>query len=61
PTSSKPAVLWSAIDAGLAPPMKGTGYKNGRWLDTMFMQRALGKGMSTDPDPSTYPGTLFNG
>ncbi|MBY3183756.1 GNAT family N-acetyltransferase [Rhizobium laguerreae] len=41
--------------------MKGTGYKHGRWLDTMFMQRALGEGMSTDPDPSVYPGTLFNG
>lgn len=41
--------------------MKGTGYKHGRWLDTMLMQRALGEGMETDPDPSTYPGTLFAG
>ncbi|NKN15743.1 GNAT family N-acetyltransferase [Rhizobium laguerreae] len=41
--------------------MKGNGYKHGRWLDTMFMQRALGDGRSTDPDPSTYPGALFNG
>ncbi len=39
--------------------LKGTGYKHGRWLDTMIMQRALGEGMSTDPDASIYPGTLF--
>ncbi|CAN7597606.1 GNAT family N-acetyltransferase [Rhizobium leguminosarum] len=41
--------------------MKGTGYKHGRWLDTMFMQRALGEAMTSDPDPSVYPGTLFAG
>ena len=41
--------------------MRGTGYKHGRWLDTMLMQRGLGEGMTTDPDPSAYPGTLFTG
>ncbi len=46
------------VEVGL---MRGTGYKHGRWLDTMFMQRALGEGMTTAPDPSTYPGTLFAG
>ncbi|EJZ21025.1 GNAT family N-acetyltransferase [Rhizobium sp. Pop5] len=46
------------VEVGL---MKGTGYKHGRWLDTMLMQRALGEGMATDPDPSAYPGTLFAG
>lgn len=39
--------------------LKGTGYKHGRWLDTMIMQRTLGDGAATDPDPSIYPGTLF--
>jgi len=39
--------------------LKGTGYKHGRWLDTMLMQKALGDGAETDPDPSVYPGTLF--
>jgi len=39
--------------------LKATGYKHGRWLDTMIMQRALGDGAATDPDASTYPGTLF--
>jgi len=41
--------------------MRGAGYKHGRWLDTMLMQRVLGEGMTTDPDPSAYPGTLFAG
>ncbi|MQB45359.1 GNAT family N-acetyltransferase [Rhizobium sp. ICMP 5592] len=40
--------------------LKGTGYKHGRWLDTMLMQKTLGEGTETDPDPSTYPGTLFS-
>ncbi|MFB2607330.1 N-acetyltransferase family protein, partial [Rhizobium phaseoli] len=46
------------VEVGL---MQGTGYKHGRWLDTMLMQRSLGAGTTTDPDPSTYPGTLFAG
>lgn len=41
--------------------LKGTGYKHGRWLDTMLMQKALGDGDDSDPDPSVYPGTLFGG
>ncbi len=41
--------------------LKGTGYKHGRWLDTMLMQKALGDGAESDPDPSVYPGTLFEG
>jgi L-amino acid N-acyltransferase YncA len=43
-------------DKGL---LEGTGYKHGRWLDTMIMQRPLGDGKDSDPDPSIYPGTLF--
>ncbi|MFS8147216.1 N-acetyltransferase family protein [Rhizobium sp. BR 249] len=46
------------VEVGL---MRGTGYKHGRWLDTMFMQRTLGDGTMTDPDLSAYPGTLFVG
>jgi phosphinothricin acetyltransferase len=41
--------------------LRGTGYKHGRWLDTMMMQRSLGDGTATDPDLSVYPGTLFKG
>ncbi len=29
------------VETGL---LKGTGYKHGRWLDTMLMQKALGEG-----------------
>ena len=31
--------------------MKATGFKHGRWLDTTIMQRALGEGAGTDPEP----------
>jgi phosphinothricin acetyltransferase len=41
--------------------IKGSGFKQGRWLDTMLMQRVLGDGTATDPDPSTDPATLFLG
>lgn len=36
--------------------MKATGFKHGRWLDTVIMQRALGEGASSDPSPDTFPG-----
>lgn len=42
----------------LAGRLAGTGFKHGLWLDTVFMQKALGEGNSTMPDPNTYPGTL---
>jgi L-amino acid N-acyltransferase YncA len=40
--------------------MKGTGFKHGKWLNTVFMQIALGEGTETAPDPTTYPGSLFS-
>ncbi len=39
--------------------MTATGYKHGRWLDTVLMQIELGSGAASDPDPENYPGTLF--
>ncbi len=36
-----------------------TGFKHGRWLDSVLMQIELGEGSATAPDPDTYPGTLF--
>ncbi len=39
--------------------IKGSGFKHGRWLDTMLMQRPLGDGASGDPDLAAYPATLF--
>lgn len=41
--------------------LAGTGYKHGRWLDTVFMQKALGDGAASDPDLSAYPATLQRG
>jgi len=40
--------------------MKGTGFKHGRWLDTIIMQLALGDGTETEPQPGVYPDTLYH-
>jgi L-amino acid N-acyltransferase YncA len=29
--------------------LRGVGWKKGRWLDTVYMQRALGRGADADP------------
>lgn len=34
---------------------EGCGFKFGRWLDTIFMQLALGGGNRTPPDPASLP------
>ncbi len=39
--------------------LPATGFKHGRWLDSVLMQLALGEGQSSKPDPDTYPGTLY--
>ena len=39
--------------------MKGTGFKHGRWLDTIIMQLPLGEGLTTHPEPGVYPDTLY--
>ena len=38
--------------------MTATGFKHGRWLDTVFMQRPLGEGAETEPSATDYPGTM---
>ncbi len=43
----------------LTGTLKGTGFKQGKWLDTVLMQIALGEGTQSDPDLAAYPGTLF--
>jgi L-amino acid N-acyltransferase YncA len=35
--------------------LTGAGYKHGRWLDTMLMQKSLGDGNKSQPDPSGLP------
>ena len=39
--------------------LPGTGFKHGRWLDTVMLQLPLGDGNTTPPDPDRYPGTLY--
>lgn len=38
--------------------MKATGFKHGRWLDTVIMQLALGEGASSDPATDICPATI---
>ncbi|RIY01000.1 N-acetyltransferase family protein [Aureimonas flava] len=59
-------------DAGNAPSIRvhakhgfthvgvfeGSGFKFGRWIDTVLMQRAVNGGKDTLPDEAAYPGTL---
>ena len=39
--------------------LEGSGYKHGRWLDTVFMQLALNGGATSDPDPASLPERRF--
>jgi L-amino acid N-acyltransferase YncA len=39
--------------------MTGSGYKFGRWLDTVLMQLALGEGSDATPQSGEYPDTLY--
>ncbi|XHC00014.1 N-acetyltransferase family protein [Nitratireductor sp. ac15] len=45
-------------DAGV---LRGSGFKHGRWLDTVFMQLALNEGDGAPPDPQSVPERLFRG
>lgn len=38
---------------------KGSGFKFGRWLDTVLMQKALNGGDAGLPDENAFPGTLY--
>jgi phosphinothricin acetyltransferase len=41
--------------------LEGSGYKHGRWLDTVFMQLAMNGGTATPPDPASLPERRFRG
>jgi len=45
--------LHAAHGFALVGVLEATGYKHGRWLDTVLMQRALGAGAASDP---SWPG-----
>ncbi|WP_442866008.1 GNAT family N-acetyltransferase [Aminobacter sp. HY435] len=39
--------------------MEGSGYKHGRWLDTVLMQLAMNGGATTQPDANSMPERKF--
>ncbi|WP_421915534.1 GNAT family N-acetyltransferase [Mesorhizobium sp.] len=39
--------------------LEGSGYKHGRWLDTVFMQLAMNGGTLAAPDPDSLPERKF--
>jgi L-amino acid N-acyltransferase YncA len=39
--------------------LEGSGYKHGRWLDTVFMQLSLNGGTASGPDPASLPERRF--
>ena len=39
--------------------MEGSGYKHGRWLDTVFMQLSMNGGSAQAPDPLSLPERKF--
>jgi phosphinothricin acetyltransferase len=39
--------------------LEGSGYKHGRWLDTVFMQLSMNGGAAAPPDPSSLPEINF--
>ncbi|WP_309082832.1 N-acetyltransferase family protein [Chelativorans sp.] len=51
--------LHEALGFRHAGVLEGSGYKHGRWLDTIFMQLALNGGAATPPDPDSLPERLF--
>ncbi|WP_378946807.1 GNAT family N-acetyltransferase [Mesorhizobium sp. ANAO-SY3R2] len=51
--------LHERLGFGHTGRMDGSGYKHGRWLDTVFMQMPLNGGASTPPDPNSMPERQF--
>jgi phosphinothricin acetyltransferase len=39
--------------------LEGSGYKHGRWLDTVFMQLDINGGTTVPPDPQSWPERRF--
>jgi len=41
--------------------LRGSGYKHGKWLDTVFVQIEMNGGTATPPDPGSLPERRFRG
>lgn len=51
--------LHAALGFSMGGTLKGTGYKHGRWLDTVLMQLAINGGNMLSPDPASLPERRF--
>ncbi|MCV0394237.1 MAG: GNAT family N-acetyltransferase [Rhizobiaceae bacterium] len=51
--------LHAALGFTHAGTIEGTGFKHGRWLDTVFMRKALNEGVTAAPDPASLPERRF--
>jgi len=51
--------LHEALGFQHAGVLKGSGYKHGRWLDTVFMTLEINGGATIPPDPDSLPERLF--
>jgi L-amino acid N-acyltransferase YncA len=61
-SASSPSVcLHERLGFHHAGILVGSGYKHGRWLDTVFMQLAMNGGTATGPDPHSLPERQFRG
>lgn len=51
--------LHEALGFRQAGSLAASGYKHGRWLDTIYMQLPLNGGGDTHPDPDSWPERQF--
>ena len=51
--------LHEALGFRHAGTITGTGFKHGRWLDTVFMQLEMNSGDASPPDPDSLPEREF--
>ncbi len=58
---SASVILHEKLGFRHAGRLEGSGYKMGRWLDTVFMQLEMNGGKSLPPDPGSLPERRFRG
>jgi phosphinothricin acetyltransferase len=51
--------LHAALGFRHSGTLVGSGFKHGRWLDTVIMQWSMNGGTSTPPDPDSLPEQIF--
>jgi phosphinothricin acetyltransferase len=56
---SASVILHERLGFRHAGRLEGSGFKHGRWLDTVFMQFALNGGAGPEPDPQSLPERRF--